>query len=47
MSQTEIPELCVAIAPLRMSPKEYFAAWVLKAPYPGGYVHHDRSWPEN
>ena len=45
MSQTEIPELCVAIAPLRMSPKEYFAAWVLKAPYPGGYVHHDRSWP--
>jgi len=24
----------------------HFAIWVLKAPYPGGHVHHDCIWPE-
>ncbi len=45
MSQAEIPELSVAIARLQIVPTDHFAAWVLKAPYPGGYVHHDRPWP--
>lgn len=22
----------------------HYAAWVVEAPYPGGYVHHDRPW---
>ena len=50
MSGSETPCLSLAIARLmhRASPlqAEHFAIWVLKAPYPGGYVHNDRTWPE-
>lgn len=47
MSWSEIPCLNIAIAPLKTAASSpHFAIWVLKAPYPGGYVHHDCSWPE-
>ena len=54
MSRSEIPCLSIAIAPLSgagaefaPSPKaKHYAIWVLQAPYPGGYVHHDRIWSE-
>jgi hypothetical protein len=38
------PGLSLAIAPLTTSP-ESFAIWVLKAPLPGAYLHHDCIWP--
>lgn len=47
MSGSENPCLSLAIARLMSSGAEHFAIWVLKAPYPGGYVHHDCSWPES
>jgi hypothetical protein len=47
MSWSEIPCLSIAIAPLKTSTSaKHFAIWVLKAPSPGGYVHHDCSWPD-
>ncbi len=60
MSQSEIPCLTIAIAPLNASasryipartdgtdrPTNHFAIWVLKAPLPGGYVHHDCIWSD-
>ncbi|GAC1459020.1 MAG: hypothetical protein NVSMB70_03850 [Chamaesiphon sp.] len=46
MSGSESPCLSLAIARLMSVGAENFAIWVLKAPYPGGYVHHDRNWPE-
>ena len=42
----EIPCLNLAISRLSTIGKENFAIWVLKAPYPGGYAHHDCLWPE-
>ncbi len=42
----ENPCLNVAIAPLQASSPGHWATWVVQAPYPGGYVHHDRLWPE-
>lgn len=35
-----------AIARLSTTGNENFAIWVLKAPYPGGYVFHDCPWPQ-
>ncbi len=47
MSWSEIPCLSIAIAPLNTnSDAKHFAIWVLKAPYPGGYVHYDCPWPD-
>jgi CHAT domain/FHA domain len=53
MSPIETPSLSIAIARLtyrqpNILPKqaEHFAIWVWKAPYPGGYVHHDSIWSE-
>lgn len=46
MSRSESPCLSICIARLRSAAlAEHFAIWVLKAPYPGGYVHHDCIWP--
>ncbi|MGK7877419.1 MAG: CHAT domain-containing protein [Xenococcaceae cyanobacterium] len=36
--------LSLAIARLTTAGTENFAIWVLKSPYPGGYVHHDCIW---
>jgi len=46
MAGTENPCLSLAIARLSTAGAENFAIWVLKAPYPGGYVHHDCTWSE-
>lgn len=53
MSRSDNPCLSLAIARLEHtqpleSPDlpEQFAIWVLKAPYPGGYVLHNCVWPE-
>ena len=47
MPQPEIPCLSIAIARLQTPGENHFATWVLQAPYPSGYVHHDCIWPEN
>lgn len=44
MTSGEIPCLSLAIARLTKAGAENFAIWVLKSPYPGGYVHHDSLW---
>ena len=44
---SETPCLSLAIARLSAAGAENFAIWVLKAPYPGGYVHHDCTWTES
>ncbi|MGK7903104.1 MAG: CHAT domain-containing protein [Hormoscilla sp.] len=52
MSQFEYPTLSIAIARMMATAESFyrnsahFAIWVLKAPYPGGHVHHDCIWPE-
>ena len=46
MSGIENPCLSLAIARLSAAGTDNFAIWVLKAPYPGGYVHHDSTFPE-
>jgi hypothetical protein len=46
MPQPEIPCLSIAIARLKTPGENHFATWVLQAPYPSGYVHHDCVWPE-
>lgn len=40
-----IPCLNLSVARLSTVGTENFAIWVLKAPYPGGYVLHDCPWP--
>jgi hypothetical protein len=45
MGQRDCPDLSLAIARLSSAGAEHFAIWVLKAPVPGGYVHHDCVWP--
>jgi len=47
MSGIENPCLSLAIARLSTAGADNFAIWVLKAPYPGGYVHHDSTWSES
>ncbi|MBW4649499.1 MAG: CHAT domain-containing protein [Kastovskya adunca ATA6-11-RM4] len=46
MSGMENPCLSLAIARLTTG-QDNFAIWVTKAPYPGGYGHHDSTWPES
>lgn len=46
MLPPENPCLSLAIARLSSSEADNFAIWVIEAPYPGGYVHHDSTWPE-
>ncbi|MGB0561912.1 MAG: CHAT domain-containing protein [Spirulinaceae cyanobacterium] len=45
MGSQDCPDLSLAIARLTSAGAEHFAIWVLKAPAPGGYVHHDGRWP--
>ncbi|MGD2183847.1 CHAT domain-containing protein [Lusitaniella coriacea] len=40
------PCLSLAIARLSTASPEHFAIWVLQAPLPGAYVHHDCIWLE-
>ncbi len=44
MSGIENPCLSLAIDQLRAAGAEHYAVWVINAPYPGGYVHHDCIW---
>lgn len=44
---SESPCLTLAITRLTAAEAEHYAVWVLKAPYPGGYVHHDSTWPDS
>lgn len=46
MSRSENPCLSLAIAHLTKAGADNFAIWVVKAPYPGGYVIHDCVWPQ-
>ncbi|MGB3693598.1 MAG: CHAT domain-containing protein [Spirulinaceae cyanobacterium] len=46
MSSGFTPSLSLAIARLTQAGSENFAIWILKAPFPGGYVHHDCIWSE-
>ncbi|WP_017663287.1 CHAT domain-containing protein [Baaleninema simplex] len=49
MLQPDDPGLSLAIAPLNVDVGEAgdrYAIWVLQAPHPGGYVHHDCSWSD-
>ncbi|MGE5658990.1 MAG: CHAT domain-containing protein [Actinomycetota bacterium] len=46
MPRPDSPCLSIAIARLRTAGANHFATWVLQAPYPSGYVHHDCLWPE-
>jgi hypothetical protein len=38
--------LRIAIDRLSSSDTPHYAIWVVEAPYPGGYVHHDRPWTD-
>ncbi len=44
---SENPCLSLAVARLSAAGVDNFAIWVLNAPYPGGYVHHDCTWSES
>ncbi|MEB3336958.1 MAG: CHAT domain-containing protein [Leptolyngbyaceae bacterium] len=46
MTLSDSPCLTLAITRLTAAETEHYAVWVLKAPYPGGYVHHDSTWPQ-
>ncbi|MGF1537395.1 MAG: CHAT domain-containing protein [Elainellaceae cyanobacterium] len=43
-SEGNIPCLSLAVDRLNEADVHRFVVWVLKAPYPGGYVLHDRTW---
>lgn len=45
MSLSDFPCLSLAIARLSATGTDNFAVWVLKAPHPSGYVHHDCQLP--
>lgn len=53
MSQFESPCLSIAIARMTAVAETisvnsaHFAIWVIRADYPGGYVHHDCLWAEH
>jgi hypothetical protein len=40
------PSLSLSIARLSQTNSNHFAIWVIRSPIPGGYVHHDCTWPE-
>lgn len=44
MLSPELPCLSLAIAPLTATMPDHYAIWVLQAPNPRGYGHHDRVW---
>jgi hypothetical protein len=44
MPLSEIPCLSLAIAPLQTAEAGHYAIWVIQAPNPRGYSHHDRVW---
>lgn len=46
MSRLTNPCLSLAVTHLTHAGVDHFAIWVLKAPYPGGYVHSDCAWTE-
>jgi hypothetical protein len=46
MPLSNSPYLRLAIARLTVADPNHFAIWVLQAPYPGGYVHHDCLWTD-
>jgi CHAT domain len=46
MSRDDHPCLNLAVDKLRSADQENYAIWVIKAPYPGGYVHHDCNWDD-
>lgn len=41
---SEPTRLRIAIERLSNATTPHYAIWVVEAPYPGGYVHHDRPW---
>ncbi len=41
---SDIPCLSVAISRLEVAQTQHYALWILKAPFPGGYVHRDCAW---
>lgn len=43
-SSSESLCLWLALDRLTAADPEHYAIWVLKSPYPGGHVHHDRIW---
>lgn len=44
LSSSESLCLWLALDRLTAADPEHYAIWVLKSPYPGGHVHHDRIW---
>lgn len=46
MSSAEPIRLRIAIERLSSAADTHYAIWVVEAPYPGGYVHHDRLWTD-
>lgn len=44
MPSSDNPCLSLAVDRLKTIEPKHYAIWVLQAPYPGGYVHHDRMW---
>ncbi len=44
---SELPHLRIAIERLSSAATPHYAIWVVDAPYPGGYVHQDRPWPDD
>lgn len=42
---SDLPCLSVAISRLEVAQNQHYALWILKAPFPGGYVHRDCTWP--
>jgi hypothetical protein len=47
MTASDNPCLSLAIARLTAAEPQHYAIWVFQAPYPGGYVHHDRMWTQS
>jgi len=47
MTAPDNPCLSLAIARLTAAEPQHYAIWVFQAPYPGGYVHHDRMWTQS
>ncbi len=45
MPGSDFPCLNLGIDQLLTTEEDHFAIWILQAPYPGGYVHHDCLWP--
>ncbi len=43
----ENPCLSIAIDRLTAARPDHYAIWILQPPYPSGYGHFDRIWPEN